>query len=43
MPRGQAKSLAKAKVIDLKKQQLRITLAASSALLVLALLLLIRP
>jgi hypothetical protein len=38
-----ARVSVKAKAIDLRKQQMRITLAAGSALFLLALLLLIRP
>jgi hypothetical protein len=38
-----ARIRAKAKAIDLRKQQMRITLAAASALFIVAVLLLIRP
>jgi hypothetical protein len=38
-----AKARAKAKAIDMKKAQMRLTLAAVSGLSLLALLLLIRP
>jgi hypothetical protein len=43
MSRRNAKSLVKAKTVDLKPLQQHLTLAAGSALFILALLLLMRP
>jgi hypothetical protein len=43
MPRIRSRNVAKARAIDLKPMQQRITLAAASASFIIALLLLIRP